>query len=167
MRVPAHEGNAMSAESQDTRCAARRWALLAAGAAGVYALWRYRHYFTVRAVYTGSTPAYPEILAQVFAHSLPEVCAAAAQACASLPDWEVTHIEEDAIHAVVHRGLACAGGKVRINLDALVDGRLVKVSVLCASCGPVPDLGANARAVRDFQKRMRALLPSGGENHAG
>ncbi|MBI3948554.1 MAG: DUF1499 domain-containing protein [Armatimonadetes bacterium] len=144
-----------------------RWVAAAAGAAGLYLLWRHRRCLTVRSVATGEGAAYPEVLAQVFAHAPAKVRGVAVEAVESLHGWSIASAEETAIHA--RAPLAPLGGAagLAIRFTPLMDGRLTRVDIASASLGRRPDHGGNARAVRAFQARMRCLLPSEGAPHAG
>lgn len=147
-------------------CSGRRWLAVAAGAAGLYLFWKNRRYFSNQAIHTGTDEEYPEILAQVFAFPPEQVHAAALEACRSLPGWEVEASADAVIHAHAEAGALGHAGEVLIHFTPLRQGSLTKVSLTAALHGQGPELGANAQAIRAFQQRLAALLPSGGEEHA-
>ncbi|NLC59473.1 MAG: hypothetical protein GX774_21760 [Armatimonadetes bacterium] len=150
----------MPDRSEECRRAAR-WLWAAAGIAAAAALWANRRLFTVRAVETGATPEYPDLVPQVFAYPLDQVRAAAVETCASLPGCTLADTEGETLRATLG-----SGRTLSVRLEPMMDGKMTKATTAAASPGVRPDLGANARAVHTFQQRLRARLASAGEPDA-
>ena len=151
----------MAEENANTSRRRVGWILLAAGVAGAAMVWAHRRYFTVRAVQTGESPEYPDLVPQVLAYPADEVWNAALEAVRTLPGWSVVAEEDGVIHATV--AAAAHPHEVSISIEPLMNGRMMKVTASSRCQGRMPDLGANARIVRAITASQRELRPTGGE----